>query len=152
MRLLLAISIVSFCALFCCVLAAVKQLRARRETARQAPAQKPLSEIFEAGEFRAPRSLRLIQNLHQQVTQTSLTKGRMNPSTVFPLPTLLKSAAPQQQPESVFVERPKAPQSVPLASLEQRADWALYNKDLGDLTDPYTQPLRSATANGTSRS
>jgi len=194
MRLLFAISVLSFCALFWAVLTVAKRLRARRQKGSKPLAQAPLQEIFEAGEFRTPRSLRLIQNLDQNVAQprteqpiespaqpplaAALAARRRDdraqdsqrsdvsssprsdhnsgqpgaperlasPMPLLPLPKL--TLAPRA-PEAVFVERRKAPQSVRPAS-DRRADWALYNKDLGDLADPHPQPLRSATAGGSS--
>jgi hypothetical protein len=165
MRLLLAISLVSFCALFWAVLAAARHLRARRERRLKPLQQSRLTEIFEAGEFRAPGSLSLVRKLVQDVVKAraqqlaeapressfSRTCEDVRPqSPVAPRPKILKPAAPVRPQQTIFVERRKAPQSVRPAAIERRADWALYNKDLGDLTDPYTQPLRSATASGSS--
>jgi len=164
MRLLFAISLVSFCALFGAVLAAARHLRARRERRGKPLQQGRLTEIFEAGEFREPRSLRLVQNLVQDVLKPRAQQPAEAPSEssfasaregirpqppVAPRPRILKPAAVRPQ-QTIFVERRKGPQSVRPAAIEHRADWALYNKDLGDLTDPYTQPLRSATASGSS--
>jgi hypothetical protein len=166
MRLLFAISLVSFCALFWAVLAAARHLRAKRERRVRPLQQGRLTEIFETGEFREPRSLRLVQNLVQDVVKPRPQQLEESPSAsslredvhapqpsaqpVAPRPMILKSAAPVRPAQTIFVERRKGPQSVRPAAVERRADWALYNKDLGDLTDPYTQPLRSATASGSS--
>jgi hypothetical protein len=183
MRLLFAISLVCFCALFWAVLAAARRLRFRREPAGEPHAQRPMREIFESGDVRAPRSSRLVRNLVQQVAQprsrnshtslpheeTLLEQGSWSARenvldaqaekptkeplqlAAFPRPAALKSAAPVRPSEPIFVERRKAPQSVRPAGIEHRADWALYNnKDLGDLTDPYTQLLGSATGTGSS--
>jgi hypothetical protein len=162
MRLLFAISLVSFGALFWALLAAARHLRAKRERRVRPLQQGPLTEIFETGEFREPRSLRLVQNLVQDVVKprpqqhqatlsvSSLRVDDLRPQPVAPQPTILKPVAPVRAAQTIFVERRKSPQSVRPAAVERRADWALYNKDLGDLTDPYTQPLRSATASGSS--
>jgi hypothetical protein len=165
MRLLFAISLVSFCALFWASLAAARHLRSRRERRGKALPQGRLTEIFEAGEFREPRSLRLVRNLVQDVvkprpqqleetTRASASEDLHAPQRVAqlvaPRPMILKSVVPLRSAQTIFVERRKGPQSVRPAAVERRADWALYNKDLGDLTDPYTQPLRSATASGSS--
>jgi hypothetical protein len=164
MRLLFAISLVSFCALFWASLAAARHLRSRRERRGKALPQGRLTEIFEAGEFREPRSLRLVRNLVQDVvnprpqleetTRASASDDvdapQRSAQVVAPRPMILKSAVPLRSAQTIFVERRKGPQSVRPAAIERRADWALYNKDLGDLTDPYTQPLRSATASGSS--
>jgi hypothetical protein len=164
MRLLFAISLVSFGALFWAVLAAARHLWARRERRGKPLQQGCLTEIFEAGEFREPRSLRLVQNLVQDVIKPraqqleetpsessfASTREAIGPQPIAPQPRILKPAAPVRPQQTIFVERRKGPQSVQPAALERRADWALYNKDLGDLTDPYTQPLRSATASGSS--
>jgi len=165
MRLLFVISLVSFCALFWAVLAAARHLRARRERRVKPLQQDHLTEIFEAGEFREPRSLRLVQNLVQDVLKPRAQQLEEAPSEssfartredirpqppIAPRPRILKPAAAVRPQQTIFVERRKGPQSVQPAAVERRADWALYNKDLGDLTDPYTQPLRSATASGSS--
>jgi hypothetical protein len=164
MRLLFAISLVSFCALFWASLAAARHLRSRRERRGMALPQGRLTEIFEAGEFREPRSLRLVRNLVQDVVKPrpqleettrasasdDLHAPQRSAQVVAPRPMILKSVVPLRSAQTIFVERRKGPQSVRPAAVERRADWALYNKDLGDLTDPYTQPLRSATASGSS--
>jgi len=162
MRLLFAISLVSFCALFWAVLAVARHLRAKRERHVKPLQQGRLTEIFETGEFREPRSLRLVQNLVQNVVKPRpqqpeeapsafrLHVPQSSPQPLAPRPMILKAAAPIRPAQTTFVERRKGPQSVRPAAVERRADWALYNKDLGDLTDPYTQPLRSATASGSS--
>jgi hypothetical protein len=163
MRFLFAISLVSFCALFWAVLAAARHLRSRRQRRGNRFPQGRLTEIFEAGEFREPRSLRLVRNLVQEVVKprpqpleetprasTIHADARETQQPLAPRPMILKPAAPVRPAQTIFVERRKGPQSVRPAAVERRADWALYNKDLGDLTDPYTQPLRSATASGSS--
>jgi hypothetical protein len=174
MRLFFAISLVCFCALFWAVLAVARHLRTKREPASRPRPQKPMMEIFESGEVRSPRASSLVRNLVQDVAQERLQTPQQSREDVFtvrnsrsprevapnspprepasvPRPMILKSAAPVRPPQTIFVERRKAPQSVRPAGIEHRADWALYNKDLGDLTDPYTQqPLRSATASGNS--
>jgi hypothetical protein len=125
-----------------------------------------MMEIFESGDSRAPRSSRLVRNLVQDVaqsrpqnpqeslqeafTQEEGPKSLPHDAAALPRPMIFKPAAPIRPPQTIFVERRKGPQSVRPAGNEHRADWALYNKDLGDLTDPYTQPLRSATASGSS--
>jgi hypothetical protein len=158
MRLLFAISLVCFCALFWALLAAARHLRTRREPSSKRRPHKPMREIFESGEIRSPRASRLVRKLVQEVAQSRLQTPQESLNGAFPEPSasplprpmILKSAAPFRPSPTIFVERRKAPQSVRPAGIEQRADWALYNKDLGDLTDPYTQSLRSATASGSS--
>jgi hypothetical protein len=174
MRLFFAISLVSFGALFWAVLAVARHLRTRREPASRPRQQRPMMEIFESGEVRSPRASRLVRKLVQDVAQEGLQTPQQSRQGLFtersslspraadpnspprepasvPRPMLLKSAASVRPQQTIFVERRKAPQSVRPAGIEHRADWALYNKDLGDLTDPYTQqPLRSATASGSS--
>jgi hypothetical protein len=169
MRLLFAISLACFCALFWAVLAVARHLRNRREPSSKPRAQRPMMEIFESGDFRAPRSSRLVRNLVQDVAQprsqnlqeaftepNSLSPREEEPNSqpcdaaALPRPILFQPAAPVRPQQTIFVERRKGPQSVRPAGIERRADWALYNKDLGDLTDPYTQPLRAATAAGSS--
>jgi hypothetical protein len=80
MRLLFAISMLSFCAVFWAVLTVAKRLRVRGQKASKPRTQAPLQEIFEAGEFRTPRSLRLIQNLDQNVAQHTTEQPAQQPT------------------------------------------------------------------------
>jgi hypothetical protein len=169
MRLLFAISILSFGALLWAALAAARQLRARRRQILHLDLRspRPPQEVFEAGEFRTPRSLRLIQNvtrsvivstteaqpalplhadsasLHgEQEQKKKQEQRRRRPSAASPLTTAL----PVPLPAPPITDRRKSPQSVRPAA-EHGTDRALYNRDLGGLTDPpHTQPLRAVTA------
>jgi hypothetical protein len=135
MRLLFAIATLSFCALFGVVLAAARRIQAGRAKGKLPLAQGPLREVFEAGEFRTPRSLRLVQNVQNAAPpRTALAY----------IPSDPHDDHRKRLAQAVLVNRRKAPQSVRPA-VERPADWVLYNKDLGGLPDPYTQPLRSAT-------
>jgi hypothetical protein len=149
MRLLFAISTASFCALFGVVLAAARHIRASRAKGKTPLAQGPLREVFEAGEFRTPRSLHLVQNVAQNVTR-NVDQNPAQPTTPQQRPQLgyipsdPHDEGRKRLAQAVLVNRRKAPQSVRPA-LGRSADWALYNRNLGERTDPSTQPLRSAT-------
>jgi hypothetical protein len=164
MRFLFAISILSFGALLWAALAAARHLRAGRQRILQLGSQRPLQEVFEAGEFRTPRSLRLVQSITRSVTRSATSSGteaqpvpefhprlreekrRRRQSAATPLVIALEPAAPMPPLPAPLADRRKAPQSVRPAA-EDGTDRALYNRDLGGLTDPpYTPPLRAATA------
>jgi hypothetical protein len=113
MPLLVAISILSFCALFWIALAAARNLRARRHHSPHSAAHGQMHEIFEGGEFRTPRSLRLLQHLSQHVAQ--------QPRTALPQPPA--AATPRKAPKSVG-----------------HADRTIYNKDLGASQSARTVP------------
>jgi hypothetical protein len=124
MSLLIAISILSFCALFWIALTTARRLRSRRRRAPHAQAfQQPLREIFDAGEVRAPRSLRLLQNLSQYVARQPRV-----------------ASAQAREPLAFFEAERKAPQSI------GHADGTLYNKDLGA-----TQSARTVKVPATGR-
>jgi hypothetical protein len=72
-----------------------------------------MREIFEGGEFRTPRSLRLLQNLSQHIAQQS------PPGSAQPAASVTPS---------------KAPQSV------GRAGGTIYNRDLGASQSTRTVP------------
>ena len=114
MPLLIAISILSFCALFWIALAAARNLRARR---RPSPhlrtTEGRMREIFEGGEFRTPRSLRLLQNLSQRVAQQPRPGSAQSPA----------SATPRKAPQSVG-----------------HAGGTIYNRDLGASQSARTVP------------
>lgn len=110
MPLLIAISVLSFCALFWAALAITRHLRARQRRTPRRAMQGATREIFEGGEVRAPRSQRLLKNLSQHVAQQA-------PPT----------------PDSFATHR-KAPQSV------GHVDKTLYNKDLGATQSARTVP------------
>jgi hypothetical protein len=160
--------------------------------------ERPVPEIFETGEFRAPRSLRLIQQVEQSVSEklpqaggiapvgarltdaswtatsrephpalslkTEFLESRRGISRVIPAQdagtsrdtnpvSISANAGPASLavgPKPVRPERRKIPRTGTGAAqwgVAQRQDWALYNKDMGDLTDPYEQPLRAASGN-----
>jgi hypothetical protein len=114
MPLLIAISILSFCALFWIALAAARHLRARRRRSPHMGATHGrMHEIFEGGEFRTPRSLRLLQHLSQHVAQ--------QPRNASPQPPV--AATPRKVPKSVG-----------------HADGTIYNKDLGASQSARTVP------------
>jgi hypothetical protein len=164
MRLLFAISILCFGALIWATLAAARHLRARRQQTLHLRSQRPPQEVFEAGEFRTPRSLRLMQSVIRFGTRSASPstpeaqrapefhprsrkeKRRRRQSPAAPLAMALQPAAPVPPLPTPLADRRKAPQSVWPAA-KHSSDRALYNRDLGNLTDsPYTQPLRAATA------
>jgi len=206
---LFAISVGCFCVVLWIALAAARRIQRGRRRPRPSSAEirsgvprvaasleRPTQEIFEAGEFRTPRSLRLVQSVapksilrpsgsrdlpgpppsdasadsllaslstppNRNLTLNQATSPSPSPS--LPKASLVQEAAPERRspdPGEDAVPTPSERLSdIPerrwqgLAGRKkeargvvlQREDWALYNKDLGDLTDPYTQPVRIAS-------
>jgi len=208
MRLLFAISAAGFCAIFGLALLLVRRSRRRHKASEKPATHPPAMEIFEAGEFRTPRALRLTQEIAQQGLRRNLldyapapnplprephraqvapirelqssplmpqvpaanlfpidevphqTKGQVPRET--PLETHLEavivgsklqfvSAERPQQVEAPLFETPprdisgerKPPQPARSGTF-RRVDLSNYNRDLGDLTDPYTNSARGS--------
>jgi hypothetical protein len=241
MRILLLMSLACFCSTLWVALALARHAKADRQRRRQRltrraavadaipeaapPARRgtlgPVPEIFEAGEFREPRSLRLIQHVEQSVAGKPSQGGGIapvgarlsdsswsssgdsfgelpeasyeasseaagwriepralrpatvplrveedldplrlreflkeigsNPSGDRSLTSISAEGAPEVRvtsPKPVKAERRQAPRTGAHAGpwgVAQRQDRTLYNKDMGDLRDPYPQPLRAAS-------
>jgi hypothetical protein len=113
MPLLVAISIFSFCFLFWIALVTARRLRARgRRFSRATHGTR--REFFESGDVRAPRSLRLLQRLSQNVSQQSRV---VSPQAAAPAP-------PHKAPQSIGHD-----------------GGSIYNKDLGASQSVRTAPV-----------
>ena len=138
---LFAISIVSFLALIGAVAAIVHHIRSNDGLSRYpAPPRPSFGEhLHAAAEYGAVRSPRLVP--HQTVQGITAKKSWNTPSQTVEI-------HPDAEHSPVFGRR-KSPQSVQAAAMgSERADWTHFNKDFGDLTDPYTsrRPARAASS------
>lgn len=135
MLVLFAISVACFLALIAPAAAIVRHVNAshrRRRTA--APPEPSFSEhLYAAAKYGTVRLPRLIP--HQTVQGITAKKSWNTPSQTVEI-------HPASEQPSVFGKR-KSPQP---AHTPERADWAHFNKDFGDLTDPYTSRPRAASA------
>lgn len=135
-------------------MAAAHTIRSRRLAAADAASAPPPApqEFFEAGDYRQPGSLRLIQQIDQHVAERSNigepvtvpnSPGQISPLRPVSINSQLSSThlALLQPGDPGFVERRQSRQPLP-NGIDRRADRAYYNKDMGDLSDPYTQPAR----------
>jgi hypothetical protein len=139
---LFAISIACFLALIGTAAAIVRHIR-RSNRFRQTPAPprpsfgEHLHAATEYGFIRSPRAVP-----HQTVQGITAKKSWNTPSQAVEI-------HPDAEHSPVFGKR-KSPQSVQAAAISsgERADWAHFNKDFGDLTDPYTsrRPSRAASS------
>jgi hypothetical protein len=156
MRLLFSISVGCFCAMFWVAISVARRLK-RQQAGRvvfSAPAFS--QEFFEAGEFRTPRSLRLIQDVARwRPRQTALkdqvmagehliTVGRNSHSELarrlaassFPGP---EYGAPTQHSGSLFAAEERT-RSFPARPVKmRRIDLSRFRENPGDFTDPYTE-------------
>jgi len=113
MRLLLAISGGSFCAVLFVVFAVARGIRRRRALAAKAPQRRftlHAREFFEAGEFRTPRPLRLEQEIFKQKPRLPLSRitfpaEQQTPKTSAP--SAAKAGEPPRDREAIAI-RPSA--------------------------------------------
>ena len=135
MLVLFAISVACFLALIWTAAAIVRHVRASQRRSRTAaPPEPSFSEhLHAAAKYGPVRSPRLVP--HQTVQGITAKKNWNTPSQTVEI-------HPAAEQPSVFGKR-KSPQP---AHPQERADWAHFNKDFGDLTDPYTSCPRAASA------
>lgn len=141
MLILFAISVACFLALIGAATAIVRHVRASHRRGRTAAPPEPSfnEHLHAAAKYGTVRSPRLVP--HQSV-QGITAKKNWN----TPLQTVAIHPAAEQH--SVLGKR-KSPQP---AHTPERVDWAHFNKDSGDLTDPYTSRPRAASATGAAAS
>ncbi len=158
MTLLSAISAICFFVMLYVAMAVAQTIRSRAAiNSDSAPPPAP-QEFFESGVYREPGSRRLIQQIEQHVAQRSnimpSVSGHKEPGYI----SALRAASSNPQPSATrrailrpgdpgFVERRQSRQPAP-NGMERRADRAHYNKDMGDLSDPYTQAARPLGESG----
>jgi hypothetical protein len=138
---LFAISIFSFLALIGAAAAIVHHVRSKHAMSRSpAPPRPSFGEhLHAAAEYGTVHSPRLVP--HQTVQGITAKKS-------WNIPSQTVEIHPDAEHISVFGRR-KSPQSVQAAATgSERADWTHFNKDFGDLTDPYTsrRPARAASS------
>lgn len=160
MTLLSAISVVCFFVMLYVAIAVAQTIRSRRLAALHSASTPPPApqEFFEAGDYRQPGSLRLIQQIEQQVAPRANTAPSISAVQQPGRSTSTTPATSSSQPSAIrraivrpgdpgFVERRQSRQPAP-NGIERRADRAHYNKDMGDLSDPYTQSARPLGESG----
>jgi hypothetical protein len=132
---LFAISIACFLALIGTAAAIMRHVRtSHRRSRTAAPPEPGFSEhLHAAAKYGTVRSPRLVP--HQTVQGINAKKSWNTPSRTVEI-------HPASEQPSVFGKR----QSLQPAHTPERADWAHFNKDFGDLTDPYTLRPRAASA------
>jgi len=140
-QIIFAISIACFLALIGAAVAIVRHVRvSHRQRSRPAPPRPSFTDhLHAAAEYGTIRSPRLVP--HQTVKGITAKKNWNAPSLAMEI-----------HPAEISGKR-KSPQSAhaaPVASSE-RVDWAYFNKDFGDLTDPYPS-RRTAWAASSKRS
>ena len=131
-QILFDISIACFVVLIVAATAIVHRIRRDHKRSRTpAPPQPSFGEhLNAAAEYGTLRSPRLIP--HQTVQGITAKKSWDAPSHAVEIHA--------DTPHSAVFGRHKSPQSVQAAARgsSERADWAHFNNNLGDLTDPYT--------------
>ena len=141
MQILFAISIICFIALVWAGVAIARHIAAGRKGGRT-PAQAQgdfARHLFAATENRETRQPRAVHP--QTVRDVAARKGwNSSPASIEIHPTNEQGSAASVQ------GRPKSPQTSHHGGTE-RLDWAYFNKDAGDLTDPY-QTRRFGTNSG----
>lgn len=205
MRILLALTVCSFCAVLWVALALARRIRLTQVWSIRSTPRVPLSqEFFEAGAYRTPRPLRLEQEilrrrprpalsdidfphdllsaaagvtavlpeLHPKTVHAALPQGAIFASifgrsvAIAPIGvrqgvqrgTLLPEgvsgiaendnsrASSTSAPSELSLHR-RPPQPSRSSGL-RRIDLSHYNRDMGDLTDPYTYPQRGSGTKG----
>ena len=136
MQILFAISVISFLILALAGVAIVRNVRAshRRSKAASAPPQQLFSQqLFNAVQA---RDLGLPQAVRQQsIKEITANKAWNSPSALVEIPPV--------DGQLTMIGRRKSPQSERHVA-EERLDWAYFNKDYGDLSDPYpSRPVRA---------
>lgn len=129
MQILFAISMVSFLVLALAGTAIVRHVRTSHRRSKSASFQlhQPFSQhLFSAAQA---RDLGLPQEVrHQSIKEIAANKTWNSPSTLVEI-------APADG-QLTMIGRRKSPQSAN-PTTEERLDWEYFNKDYGDLSDPY---------------
>jgi hypothetical protein len=146
MQTLFAISILCFLALVWAGVAVARHISASRKSSRtSSPAQRNFAQhLFHAVEGTNLPEPRNFPN--QNIRDIAAKKSWNQPPevvTVHPN-TAIRSDLNQNAAEPLQGKR-KAPQAAHQGGME-RLDWAYFNKDLGDLTDPYQTPRARANS------
>jgi hypothetical protein len=142
MQLLFAISIICFLALVWAVVTIARHIAAGHKARTAAQSQGDFAHhLFAATENREERRPRAVPP--QTVRDVAARKSwNTAPASIEIQPANEESATSSVQERPVQGRR-KAPQTSHHGAAE-RLDWAYFNKDAGDLTDPYqTRPSRA---------
>lgn len=135
-QILFAISVTCLLVLIGAAVAIVRYIRTSHEKNRTpAPPEPSFSQHFNAAtQYGAVRTPRLVP--HQTLQAITAKKGWNKPSQVVEI----HPAPPEKNPPLGARKGPQPARAVPVGS--ERVDWAHFNKDFGDLTDPYTSRPR----------
>lgn len=137
MQILFAIAMVSFLVVVVAALVIVRHVRAGHRRGKAAVAaqshQNFSQHLFNAAtvhETRVPLSVR-----QQSVKEITANKTWNSPSNLVEIPPV--------DGQLTMIGRRKSPQSAE-PTTDERLDWAYFNKDYGDLSDPYpSRPIRA---------
>ncbi|MCU1323977.1 MAG: hypothetical protein JWM43_3626 [Acidobacteriaceae bacterium] len=89
-----------------------------------------------------------VNDLNQSVREIAANKHWTLPVHPLRLPLRRVGRGQQSEPTTALLAARKPPQPAPRHGIVQRIDPAFFNKDLGDLTDPYQPPhLRANSQN-----
>jgi hypothetical protein len=142
---LFIISIVCFAALVGAAIAMVRHVKTGQSQAGTAVPPEPSfsQHLYAAAEYGSNRVARQVR--HQTVQGITAKKAWNVPSQSIEI-----HPAGDEQP---IAGKRKSPQSVHAQRAEfagERLDWAHFNKDYGDLTDPHpSRPIRAASGSRT---
>jgi hypothetical protein len=134
-QILFAISIACLLVLIGAAVAIVRHGRAsHRQSRTPAPPQPSFNQhLYAASQYGSVRSPRLVP--HQTVQTITAKKSWNTPSQTVEI-----HPAPEANPTLGARKSPQPAHAVTAGS--ERVDWAYFNKDFGDLTDPYTSRPR----------
>jgi hypothetical protein len=138
-QILFAISFACLLVLTGAAVAIVRHVRtSHRKNRIPAPPGPSFSQHFNAAtQYGAVRSPRLVP--HQTVQAITAKKGWNKPSQIVEI----HPAPAEANPTLGARKAPQPARAVPAGS--ERVDWAHFNKDFGDLTDPYTSRPRKVS-------
>ncbi len=150
MRTLFTISLLCLCALLWAAISIARHIRTTKRRRRGDPRPpSPFNEVLFEGkqqQIRDHAAVAASQTI--QVTPPKPQAPRSYPSAQAAA-RLAQAPLPIRITEAEAPAAKKAPQPVVFSREHQRLDWDYFNKDLGDLSDPY-QP-KSEAKDGTRR-
>ncbi len=142
MQILFAISTLCFLALVWAVVAIIRHVRATNRLDATSPAGQDnfaqhLLKASADNDLPRPRNV-----LSQNIREITARKSWNQPPEII---TVRPSSEPRAETEQMTADplqgMRKSPQTSHQSGME-RLDWAYFNKDFGDLTDPYQTPRR----------
>lgn len=151
MQILFAISILCFLALVWALIAVSRHIRSGRDTASSPAPETFAQHIAHASASPESNQPKLRHTLNQSIRDITARKSWNQPPEVITMhPSLEQRAEWEKETIQPLAGIRKAPQSSRSGGTE-RLDWAYFNKDFGDLTDPYQSPRIQANSRNSSR-